>query len=114
MNWQEQLAAFRDQNPDLPDGPEIDPEPEPGHDPKRHPRLDVMIERKGRAGKTATIIRGWEVDDDQLLEIASKIKQRLGVGGSARGGEILIQGDRRRNVVDLLSTMGYKARMVGG
>lgn len=114
MNWQEQLAAFRDQNPDLPEGPDIEPEAEPESDPKRHPRLDVMIERKGRAGKTATLIRGWELADDQLLEIASKLKQRLGAGGSARGGDILIQGDRRRDVVEQLSAMGFKVRMVGG
>lgn len=113
MNWQEQLAAFRESNPDLPQGPEDDAAPDDQATAVgNHPRLDVGVERKGRAGKTATLITGWQLPDSQLLEIASKLKQRLGTGGSARGGDILIQGDRRDEVVRLLSDMGYKARRI--
>ncbi|MBD5254642.1 MAG: translation initiation factor [Barnesiella sp.] len=112
MNWQEQLASFRANNPDLPEGPEIEDEPTPLNTPSKHPRVDVSIERKGRAGKTATLITGWILPDSDLLQIASKIKQRLGAGGSARGGDILIQGDRRKEVVDILKEMGYKARQI--
>lgn len=112
MNWQEQLARFRDNNPDLPEGTDPVDEPTPLNTPAKHPRLDVMIERKGRAGKTATLISGWILDDSKLQQIARQIKQRLGAGGSARGGDILIQGDRRKDVVEILTEMGYKARQI--
>lgn len=113
MNWQEQLKAFAQANPDLPQGPEETPdctsaEPQAAS----HPRLDISIERKGRAGKTATLITGWQLSDRLLLEIASDLKRRLGAGGSARGGDILIQGDYRQRVLELLSAMGYKCRII--
>ena len=113
MNWLESLQQFRDNNPDLPEG--NDPAPDTTADtdsPKRHPRLDIYLEKKGRGGKTATLISGWGYDDGRLLEIAATLKQKLGVGGSARGGDILIQGDNRQKVLDHLTAMGYKARII--
>ncbi len=111
MDWTEQLKAFREANPDLPPGPDSvdinDTQPEP-----KQPRLDISIERKGRAGKTATLITGWVCTDSKLLEIASRLKTLLGTGGSARGGDILIQGDRRKDVLEKLAQMGYKARII--
>ncbi|MDE5686457.1 MAG: translation initiation factor [Paramuribaculum sp.] len=110
MNWLEQLQQFRDNNPELPEGPQT---PEPQQEkPRQKARIDVSIERKGRAGKTATLLTGWELPDQQLLEIAAELKKKLGTGGSARGGDILIQGDRRDEVVGLLGSMGYKARKI--
>lgn len=62
-------------------------------------QLRVFFERKGRGGKSATIITGFDnLTDEQLKEVASKLKQTLGTGGSARCGEILIQGDRQADV----------------
>ena len=75
-------------------------------------RLDIVLERKGRGGKQATIITGFVCDDDALKQLASTIKSSLGVGGSARGGEILIQGDFRQRVLELLKQMGFKARVI--
>ena len=75
-------------------------------------RLDIILERKGRAGKQATIVTGFICDDDALKQVASQLKRSLGVGGSARGGEILIQGDFRQRVLDELTVMGFKARMI--
>ncbi len=114
MNWQEQLKAFRDANPDLPEGREIEETPVDAEAEMRRkqPRLDVRIERKGRAGKTATLISGWVIDADLLPDIASQLKQKLGAGGSVADGEILIQGDRRDQVVRLLTEMGFKARRI--
>lgn len=111
MDWTEQLKAFRDANPDLPSGPE-DFGPEQEDTALAQPRLDIYIERKGRGGKTATLITGWVCTHEQLLQIASRLKQRLGAGGSARGGEILIQGDRRASILECLTAMGYKARII--
>ena len=75
-------------------------------------RLDIILERKGRGGKQATIVLGFTCDDDALKTVASQLKRTLGVGGSARGGEILIQGDFRQRVLDQLTTMGFKARII--
>ena len=74
--------------------------------------LDIVLERKGRAGKQATIVTGFACDEAALKEVASQLKRHLGVGGSARGGEILIQGDFRQRVLDKLLAMGFKARVV--
>ena len=75
-------------------------------------RLDIVFERKGRAGKQATIVTGFVCDDEALKQVASQLKRSLGVGGSARGGEILIQGDFRQRVLDQLLAMGFKARVI--
>lgn len=72
--------------------------------------LTIFYERKGRGGKEATIIAGFSCEDAELRSIASTLKQRLGTGGSARGGEILIQGDRRAAVASALRGMGYKVK----
>ena len=60
----------------------------------------------------ATIVVGFTCDDDELAGIASKMKSKLGTGGSARAGEILIQGDRRNDVLQFLIAAGYKARII--
>lgn len=115
MNWQDQLATFLKNNPDLPEGPAESEETESAAaepDTSRQPRLDVCMEKKGRAGKTATIIKGWVLDDEEVERVASRLKQALATGGSARGGEILLQGDRRREAVEALIKMGFKARAI--
>lgn len=75
-------------------------------------RLDIVLERKGRGGKQATIVTGFVLDDASLKQVASALKRSLGVGGSARGSEILIQGDFRQRVLDELTSMGFKARII--
>ena len=75
-------------------------------------RLDIVLEKKGRGGKQATIVTGFTCDEEALKQVASSLKRSLGVGGSARGGEILIQGDFRQRVLDELTSMGFKARII--
>lgn len=106
-DWKSALSAFLDTNPGLPEGEET---PAAVEKPAKLPRLDIMLDRK-RAGKTATIITGFE-PDAAIKEIAARIKQRLGAGGSARGGEILIQGDRRNDVAGILRSIGYPSRII--
>ncbi|MDE6263877.1 MAG: translation initiation factor [Paramuribaculum sp.] len=108
MDWQEQLSRLRG---DLPEGDNA-PEPQEETPKTTSPRLDIVFEKKGRAGKQATIVCGFKCDEDTLKEIASKLKKSLGCGGSARGGEILIQGDRRKDVLTALTSMGFKARII--
>ena len=70
--------------------------------------LNIVLERKGRGGKQATIVIGFVAEDEEVKEVASQLKRILGVGGSARGGEILIQGDCRERVAGELRKMGFK------
>lgn len=72
--------------------------------------LTMAFERKGRAGKCATIIYGFTSGDSEIEALAADMKKALGTGGSARGGEILIQGDRRDDVRRFLSVRGYKVK----
>ena len=113
-DWQEKLRAMRGDLPGADAAPEAEPEPQETStiEPRKHPRLDISIERKGRAGKTATLITGWQLADDEVSAVASTLKKRLGVGGSARGGDILLQGDYRRQAADLLSALGYRNRII--
>lgn len=108
MDWKDALGSL------LPDN--YTPEPADtgttADAPRQTARLDVLVERKGRGGKVATIVAGFTVPDSEVEQIASKLKQRLGTGGSARGGEILIQGDRPDAVLKALTDMGYKARKI--
>lgn len=71
-------------------------------------KLSIFVEKKGRGGKVATIVAGFTCSDEELKEIASRLKNSLGCGGSYRGGEILVQGSRREQVASLLREMGYK------
>ena len=72
--------------------------------------VHIVMERKGRGGKTVTIVEGFECDDATLRDVAARLKQTLGTGGSARGGEILIQGDVRPRVRELLTRWGYRVK----
>ena len=58
-------------------------------------RLDVMLDKRNRNGKKVTLIVNFDGSEDALKQLAKELKQHCGVGGSARGGEILIQGDFR-------------------
>lgn len=106
MDWKDALKGFLDDNPDLPEGTAA---PEAPEAPAKLPRIEVILDRKGRKGKPATIASGFDpADDAALQELASRLKQKLACGGSARGGEILIQGDRREDLGRMLREAGYK------
>ena len=88
---------------------------EPAGSPKaKKDPLKVFIDRKGRKGKAAVIVEGFTVSDDEVAETAAWLKRKLGVGGSSRGGEILIQGDCRDRIADLLRQLGHKVTLAGG
>lgn len=73
-------------------------------------RLHVQMERKGHGGKTVTMVLGFVGSDDDLQQLAKTLKTRCGVGGSARGGEILIQGDKVQQVKEILASLGYNVK----
>lgn len=106
MDWKDTLASLTG----LPEGdiPEEKEEKSKSCLPKG--TLHVLMEKKGRGGKTATIIEGFEISDEEINEIAGILRKRLATGGSSRGGEILIQGDRRQEVAAILQEMGFKVK----
>lgn len=71
-------------------------------------KLRVSIERHHRGGKTATLVKGFVGSDDDLVDLAKQLKTRCGTGGSAKDGEIIIQGELKEKIVALLQQMGYK------
>lgn len=110
LDWKDALSALKDSgNIPVDNTPDPTPAPTDKDTPQTSP-LRVVIDRKGRKGKTATIIEGFSGSAEQLEQLAKTLKQRLGTGGSARGGEILIQGDRKNDVVALLKSLGYKTK----
>ncbi len=83
--------------------------------PKEEQRLRVLIDRKKRKGKEVTLVKGFEGLDDDLKDLGKLLKTKCGVGGSVKDGEILIQGNHRDKVVDLLLKAGYtKTKKSGG
>ncbi len=75
--------------------------------------LIVAIERKNRGGKTVTLVKGFVGAEDDLTELSRKLKTKCGVGGSCKDGEIIIQGDFKNRVGDLLKEWGYKVKISG-
>lgn len=103
-DWRDALRGLM---PDAPRPEADEPSADTAPARKEKPKLHVALERKGRAGKTATIIYGFPESwsDEEIAGIASALKRCLGTGGSARGGEILIQGDRVADVRRELASM---------
>lgn len=75
--------------------------------PPEKQTLKVRMEKKGRGGKQVTIVAGFVGSEEDLADLAKKLKTSCGVGGSAKDGEIIIQGDHVQRVKELLAKMGY-------
>ena len=81
--------------------------------PKDRQCLRVWRDTHGRAGKVATVVRGFVGSEDDLTELGKTLKRKIGVGGSVKDGEIIIQGENRDRVLQILLDEGYsKAKKV--
>lgn len=84
-----------------------DKEEEPETLPKNQQKLRLNMERAGRGGKTVTLVKGFIGSEEDINVLCKLLKQKCGVGGSAKDGEIIIQGDHRQRLIDVLKKDGY-------
>lgn len=109
-DWKDRLNIVYSTNPDFKydDGGEEEVETLP---PARQ-QLRIQLDKRNRNGKSVTLITGFVGTEDDLKELGKMLKTKCGVGGSSKDGEILIQGDFRQKVCDLLLQAGYKVRVI--
>jgi len=82
--------------------------------PKGDGKVRVERSTKGRKGKGVTLITGLPLEGSSLKELAKKLKQQCGTGGTVKNGVIEIQGDHRDFLAEHLNSLGYKAIKAGG
>ena len=110
-DWKDRLGVVFSTNPDFAYNTSEDSEPETLAPHRQN--LKVWLDRL-KGGRVATVVRGYVGSADDLSELGKELKKSCGVGGTAKDGEIIIQGDHRDRVVELLVKAGYKCKKAGG
>lgn len=109
-DWKDRLNIVFSTNPDFQYEEEEQEEVEKL--PNEKQKLRIELDKRHRKGKAVTLITGYVGSDDDLGELARMLKTKCGSGGSSRCGEILIQGDFRQKVNEILQKEGYKTRVI--
>ena len=110
-DWKERLGMVYSTNPDF-EYTTAQEEQTPTLPPQQQD-LRVWVDRKHRGGKTVTLVKGFVGTDEDLADLGRMLKSKCGVGGTAKDGEIIIQGDHRARIMELLSKAGYKCKKAG-
>ena len=111
-DWKDRLNVVYSTNPDFNYDMDDDQEQVTLDKSKQ---LRVSLDRKNRGGKVVTLITGFVGTENDQKELGKMLKSKCGVGGSAKDGEIIVQGDFKQKVIDLLIKEGYtKTKGVGG
>lgn len=105
-DWKARLNVVYSTNPDY-QYENIIEEEEAKTLPKQQQKLRVNMEKKGRGGKTVTIVHGFIGSENDLKELGKFLKSKCGVGGTVKEEEIIIQGDFKQRVTELLKAEGY-------
>ena len=108
MDWKDRLGVVYSTNPDF-KYTVAGSDEEVTLEPARQ-KLIVGIDRRNRGGKQVTLVTGFVGSADDLKDLGRILKTRCGVGGSAKDGEITVQGDFRDKVVEILRSLGYNAK----
>ena len=111
-DWKERLNVVYSTNPDYRYETDDDEHAETIEPAKQN--LRVHLDKKNRGGKVVTLVTGFIGTEDELKELGKLLKTKCGVGGSAKDGEIIVQGDFKQKVLELLKKEGYtKTKPVG-
>ena len=108
MSKKHAVGVIYSTNPDF--QYQYDEEPEAETLPPEKQRLRVTLDRRHRGGKTVTLVTGFVGTDNDLQSLGKMLKNKCGVGGSAKDGEIIIQGDQTEKVRQTLSNAGYTVK----
>ena len=112
-DWKDRLNVVYSTNPDY-NYVMDDDEEQVTLEPSQQ-NLRVQLDRKNRGGKVVTLITGFVGTENDLKDLGKLLKTKCGVGGSAKDGEIIVQGDFKQKIVELLKKEGYtKTKTVGG
>lgn len=111
-DWKDILAAKTGYEPAHPQHDDV-----PEHQPDSsglglQNKIKIQLDRKQRAGKTVTLIFDIEGSETAVKQLAGQLKAKCGAGGSARGNEILIQGDVRKKCLEFFESKGWKAKII--
>ena len=109
-DWKSRLNVVYSTNPDFKYEEETNEEIEKL--PNNKQLLRIELDKRNRKGKSVTLITGYVGNDDDLGELAKMLKTKCGSGGSSRCGEILIQGDFRDKINEILLKEGYKTKLI--